>query len=190
MSAPVSHTSSAAKTTAASQAAGSVTMTTTAEITLTRRAAVGPTPYPTHHFLSQALASPSSAPRPSYPRPPVQGVASQGKGVRYPSAAFHPTLCPVLELVTFHLISCFSPFSHCPLGVAEVGVSGVPLFLPAPPLPGAPPIPVRASLPTSLTGPSPRPGACLRGLVFPSFPYMACPKDRTRDLCPLPCVCT
>lgn len=86
--------------------------------------------------LSISLLSTHAAPS------PVQGVASQGKGVRHPSTALHPTLCPVLELVTFHLISRFSPFSHCPLGVAEVGVSGVPPFLPALPLPGAPPIPV------------------------------------------------
>lgn len=101
---------------------------------------------------------------------PVQGVASQGKGVRHPSTALYPTLCPVLELVTFHLISRFSPFSHCPLGVAEVGVSGVPPFLPALPLPGAHPSLCHAFLPTSLTGLFPRPGACLSGLVLPSPP--------------------
>lgn len=78
---------------------------------------------------------------PSNPHP-AQRVASEGKGSGTPQPRSTLLYVLVLELVTFHLISCFSPFSHCPLGVAEVGVSGVPLFLPALPLPGAPPIPV------------------------------------------------
>lgn len=139
----MSRTSSAAKTTAASRAAGNVTMTMTAEITLTRRAAVCPTPYPALSFPFPGLGISllSSLPLLSPPPPRAEGGLPE-QGVRHPSAALRPTLCPVLELVTFHLISCFSPFSHCPLGVAEVGVSGVPLFLPALPLPGALPIPV------------------------------------------------
>lgn len=143
MSAPVSHTSSAAKTTAVSQAVGNVTTTTTAEITRTRRAAVCPTPYPAPSFPFPGLGISLLSTSPLLtPTPPTQRVASEGKGSGTPQPRSTLLYVLVLELVTFHLISCFSPFSHCPLGVAEVGVSGVPLFLPALPLPGAPPIPV------------------------------------------------
>lgn len=152
MSAPVSPTSSAARTTAACRAAGSATMTTTAGTTQTRRAAVGPRPTLPHP--AQQAPSPRGPrdlpPQHSCPHHPWaalgQTAASQGGGQE--PLPPHPTPCRVFEFVPFHLISCFSPFSHCPLGVTEVGVSDVlcshhtPASAPEPAHPCAAPQPI------------------------------------------------
>lgn len=87
-----------------------------------------------------------------------QGATSQGWGSGAPSLLTppHPAPCRVFEFVPFHLISCFSPFSHCPLGVAEVGVSDVPVLPPySLPLPQSPPVPVPQ--PIILYWPLPKP---------------------------------
>lgn len=173
----MSPTSSAARTTAACQGAGSATMTMTVGITQTRRAAVcPPTTLPSHPTPTDLGRLPSQHPC-LRQAAPGQVAASQGWGSGAPSLLTPPlpTPCRVFEFVPFHLISCFSPFSHCPLGVAEVGVSDVPLLPPHPlPLPQSPPVPVLCLGPSSFTGLSLNPGACLSGLVpllFPSTPH-------------------
>ena len=106
---------------------------------------------PTPSHPAQQVSSPRRPPR-SVPLPLLPpgctraGGCFPGLGVRSslpPHPHPHPAPCCVFEFVPFHLISCFSPFSHCPLGVAEVGVSDVPVLLPRPLLlPQSPPVPV------------------------------------------------
>lgn len=160
----MSPTSSAARTTAVCQAAGSVTMTTTVGTTRTRRAAVCPPP-------------PHPLPPPSrcFPPPPVDlgHLASQQPCSHPHKAALeqvatprargqvplppHPTPCCVFEFVPFHLISCFSPFSHCPLGVTEVGVSDVPCSHLTPASAPEPTCPCAVPQPIILYWPLPKP---------------------------------
>lgn len=181
----MSPTSSAARTTGVCLAAGSATMTTTVGTTLTRRAAVCP---PAQQEPSRAALGclPSQLPHLYCHQAALGQVApSQGGGQEPPPHP--PTPCCVLEFVPFHLISCFSPFSHCPLGVAEVGVSDVP-HAPTTSLDTSPepPVPVLCLSPLSFTGLSLNPGACLNGLVpHLPFPYTVCPEGRAKDLCPL-----
>lgn len=137
MSAPVSPTSSAARTTAVCPAAGSAITTMTVGTTLMRRAAVCPLPCPIRPNRRPSPGDlghlPAQRPCPSRHQAALGQVAiSQDWGSGGPSLLTppHPTPCCVFEFVPFHLISCFSPFSHCPLGVAEVGVSDVPVLLP------------------------------------------------------------
>lgn len=84
----------------------------------------------------------------SHPHPSQEGSS--------PSRLAPP--CCVSEFVPFHLISRFSPFSHCPLGPAEVGVSDPPVLPPHPCLcPRARLPPCCASLPIILCWPLPQP---------------------------------
>lgn len=69
----------------------------------------------------------------------------------------HPTPCCVFEFVPFHLISCFSPFSHCPLGVTEVGVSDVPCSHLTPASAPEPTCPCAVPQPIILYWPLPKP---------------------------------
>lgn len=118
-------TNFAVKTTVVCLAAGSATMTMTAGTIPTRRAAVCPlSPRP----LPEQYSTP-----PTWPPLPGLGVWSP-----FPTLPAHPTPCHVFKFVPFHLISCFSPFSHCPLGGAEVGVSDVSTPPTRSPMPGAP----------------------------------------------------
>lgn len=84
--------------------------------------------------------APGPAPGPGVPPTAVQGAGppgARGSGTPLPLHSTSPPHLHVvcLSFVPFHLISCFSPFLHCPLGVAEVGVSDVPLFLRPLPIP-------------------------------------------------------
>lgn len=97
---------------------------------------MSPTPSPPAQQVSSPRRPPRSVPLPHcHQAAREQVAASQGWGSGAPSRLTppHPAPCCVFEFVPFHLISCFSPFSHCPLGVAEVGVSDVPVLLPHPP---------------------------------------------------------
>lgn len=186
-SAPVSPTSSAARTIAACRAAGSATTTTTVGTTPTRRAAVRAAPARGAGALPQETSAPplgTPLPPPA-PAAPGQVATPQGWGAETPPASPHPAPCCVFEFVPFHLISCFSPFPHCPLGAAEVGVSGVPRSHHTPASARSPPIPALCLSPSPFTGRFLNPGACLGGLVPPlpsphTAPSLACLSQRGR----------
>jgi hypothetical protein len=173
----VNHTSSAARTTAVCLAAGSATMTMTVGTTLMRRAAVRSHPAQHMPFLRPTHLPPQH-PFPSCHHAGLAGGHHPGQGIRSPSHLTppHPTPRHVLEFVPFHLISCFSPFSHCPPGVAEVGVSDVPCSCHIPASAPEPTHPRAVPLPIVLHWPFPRPGACLSSLVPPiPSPHTVCP---------------
>lgn len=118
-----------------------------------------------------------------------QVATSQGWGSGAPSLLTppHPAPCCVFEFVPFHLISCFSPFSHCPLGVAEVGVSDVPVLPPHPvPLPQSPPSLCCASAHHPLLA-SPRALVLVLVVLSLSYPLglpTSLSEGRARDPCP------